>query len=163
MVADIQKSAFRTANPGKFINTGVWTWSRHPNYAGEIVLWIGQVILASGSFTKGADWFAILYVSQARQSTQAGLKPVGPPQVQPSCTCVTLLFFRDVQPDPCNPNPRRSPLITTLLLTKVSGIPMLEKSADAKWGADPAYQRYKLSTPVLFPFLGTAVTKERTL
>ena len=46
-------------------------------------------------------------------------------------------------------------MVTTLLLTKVSGVPMLEKSADSKWGSDPAYQRYKASTPVLFPFPGT--------
>jgi steroid 5-alpha reductase family enzyme len=56
----------------------------------------------------------------------------------------------------------RSPVITTLLLTKVSGIPMLEKSADAKWGTDPSYQRYKAATPVLFPvpFVSTGGKKE---
>lgn len=42
----------------------------------------------------------------------------------------------------------------TLLLTKVSGIPLLEKRAERKWGDGPAYRRYVESTPVLIPRLG---------
>lgn len=48
IVADRQKSNFK-ANPeneGKFINTGLWAWSRHPNYFGEILLWTGMAIVA---------------------------------------------------------------------------------------------------------------------
>lgn len=40
------------------------------------------------------------------------------------------------------------PVFITFLLLKVSGIPLLEKSADAKHGADPAYQEYKRRTSV---------------
>ena len=48
VIADRQKTAFR-ANPindGQFIRTGLWSWSRHPNYLGEIVLWTGIAIIA---------------------------------------------------------------------------------------------------------------------
>ena len=39
VVADGQKAAFRkdAANKGRFIDSGVWAWSRHPNYFGEIL------------------------------------------------------------------------------------------------------------------------------
>ena len=46
-----------------------------------------------------------------------------------------------------------SPLFVTLLLTKVSGVPLLERKADAKWGGQPDYEAYKASTPVLIPRL----------
>lgn len=48
VVADRQKGAFsrREENKGRFITTGLWAWSRHPNYAGEILLWTGMCISA---------------------------------------------------------------------------------------------------------------------
>ena len=49
VVSDRQKSRFREnpANKGRFISTGLWAWSRHPNYFGEIVLWIGVALIAA--------------------------------------------------------------------------------------------------------------------
>jgi steroid 5-alpha reductase family enzyme len=44
-----------------------------------------------------------------------------------------------------------SPLFIITLLLFVSGIPLLEKSADKKWGNNQSYQTYKQSTPVLLP------------
>jgi steroid 5-alpha reductase family enzyme len=48
VVADKQKSDFRaeTKNANRFIQRGLWAWSRHPNYFGEILLWIGIAIAA---------------------------------------------------------------------------------------------------------------------
>jgi steroid 5-alpha reductase family enzyme len=50
VVADGQKAAFRkdAANKGRFIDSGVWAWSRHPNYFGEILVWVGVAIVAAG-------------------------------------------------------------------------------------------------------------------
>ena len=103
VVADRQKRRFRTdpENRGRFIQSGLWAWSRHPNYFGEIVLWVGVAIIA---YPELAGW-----------------------------QYVTLV----------------SPLFVYLLLTRVSGIPLLEERAQAKWGEDPEYQAYRNRTPEL--------------
>ena len=61
VVADRQKSAFRAdpSNRGGFITTGVWSWSRHPNYFGEIVLWSGIAIMALPVLS-GWRWVALV-------------------------------------------------------------------------------------------------------
>ncbi|MCF7984701.1 MAG: DUF1295 domain-containing protein [Thiohalocapsa sp.] len=104
-IADAQKQAFRNepANKGRFIQSGLWAWSRHPNYFGEITLWVGVALIALPALS---GW-----------------------------QYVTLI----------------SPVFVYLLLTRVSGIPMLESRADERWGDDPDYQAYKDRTPVLFP------------
>jgi len=106
-VADYQKSRFNADlnNKGKFIQTGLWSRSRHPNYFGEIVLWIGVMIIAL-PVLHGWQWVALI-----------------------------------------------SPVFVTLLLTRVSGIPLLEKKADQKWGGQENYEVYKKTTPVLIPRL----------
>jgi steroid 5-alpha reductase family enzyme len=105
--ADMQKNRFNAdpANRGRFIQTGLWARSRHPNYFGEILLWIGVALAA----------FPVLRGSQL----------------------VTLI----------------SPFFVALLLTRVSGIPLLEKRADAKWGGQADYEAYKKRTSVLIPKL----------
>ncbi len=105
VAADTQKSRFRAdpENKGKFIHTGLWARSRHPNYFGEIVLWIGVAVIALPAL-QGWQW-------------------------------VTLI----------------SPVFVILLLTRVSGVPMLEKRADEEWGDQEDYQAYKERTPVLIP------------
>ena len=48
VVADHQKTRFRSKkeNQGRFINEGLWSFSRHPNYYGEITLWLGIAFIA---------------------------------------------------------------------------------------------------------------------
>ncbi len=110
ITADEQKRRFRNeindqghqVNRGTFIRSGLWKYSRHPNYFGEITLWIGIAVIALPVLS---GW-----------------------------TFVTLV----------------SPVFVYLLLSKISGIPMLEASANKRWGDNPEYQRYKKETPVLF-------------
>ncbi|MBQ3046844.1 MAG: DUF1295 domain-containing protein [Clostridia bacterium] len=41
LVADIQMQSFRNSKVGGFIRKGLWKYSRHPNYLGEILMWWG--------------------------------------------------------------------------------------------------------------------------
>jgi steroid 5-alpha reductase family enzyme len=105
VVADRQKRQFRLQadRETEFITSGLWAWSRHPNYFGEILLWFGIALIA-------------LPVLSGWQY-------------------LTLI----------------SPIFVIVLLTRISGIPMLERRADKRWSEDPLYQNYKSSTPVLIP------------
>jgi steroid 5-alpha reductase family enzyme len=107
VIADSQKSRFAAdpANKGKFIQTGLWSKSRHPNYFGEIMLWVGVAFIALPVLT-GLQWVALI-----------------------------------------------SPLFVALLLTRISGVPLLEAKADKKWGGQTDYEEYKKNTPVLIPKL----------
>tara|TARA_Y100000590_G_scaffold108722_4_gene123725 strand:- start:16943 stop:17797 length:855 start_codon:yes stop_codon:yes gene_type:complete len=107
VTADEQKRRFRKnpRNKGQFINSGLWSISRHPNYLGEILIWLGMAVI---SFPVLTGW-----------------------------QYITLI----------------SPLFVFLLLTRVSGINLLEASSDKKWGDLKSYQEYKEKTPVLIPFI----------
>lgn len=103
VIADRQKRVFKK-NQQKdkdFITSGLWAWSRHPNYFGEITLWIGLTLIA-------------LPVLSGWQ-------------------LVTLI----------------SPVFVYILLTKISGIPLLENRGMKKWGSDPEYIDYVNRTPAL--------------
>ena len=62
IIADNQKSKFRKDpnNKDKFICSGLWKHSRHPNYLGEITLWLGISII---SFSSLAGWQLITLIS----------------------------------------------------------------------------------------------------
>ncbi|WP_407874648.1 DUF1295 domain-containing protein [Qipengyuania nanhaisediminis] len=59
--ADAQKSRFKAdpANKGKFIDVGLWNWSRHPNYFGEITLWTGILVMAIPVLS-GLSWLVVI-------------------------------------------------------------------------------------------------------
>ncbi len=46
-----------------------------------------------------------------------------------------------------------SPIFVTLLLSFISGIPILEKQAMKLYGNNSAYRAYRNQTPVLIPFI----------
>ena len=61
IVADMQKTAFRSIpeNRDKFITTGLWAKSRHPNFFGEIVLWTGIAVMSFSSL-KGLQYLTLI-------------------------------------------------------------------------------------------------------
>ena len=62
IIADTQKSKFRsnTKNKNLFINTGLWSFSRHPNYLGEIILWLGISIMSISALN---EWQYVTLIS----------------------------------------------------------------------------------------------------
>ena len=102
--ADLQKYRFinNAENKGEWIDEGLWHYSRHPNYFGEILVWTGVYVFTL-SLVSGAD---------------------------------ALIGFS-------------SPLYIALLIIFVSGIPLLERGADKRWGDNPEYLKYKKTTSPL--------------
>jgi steroid 5-alpha reductase family enzyme len=105
ITADQQKKRFRLRpeNEGRFITTGIWAWSQHPNYFGEILLWAGIALVALPNLF---GW-----------------------------QLLTLI----------------SPLFVFILLTRISGIPLLKARGQKRWGREDDYQDYIQRTPVLVP------------
>ncbi len=48
VVSDYQLAKFKKQPSGRFIETGLWRYSRHPNYLGEAFFWWGIAIIALG-------------------------------------------------------------------------------------------------------------------
>ena len=61
IVADYQKTLFRkdSVNKNKFITTGLWSYSRHPNYMGEILLWFGISVMSISSLS-GVEYITLI-------------------------------------------------------------------------------------------------------
>lgn len=103
--ADYQKYRFNKTNKGKvWIDTGIWRISRHPNYLGEMLVWVGVYFVAYNGLLDANRIYGLA-----------------------------------------------SPLYIICLLLFVSGVPLLEDAADAKWGKNKDYQTYKKEVPVLVP------------
>ncbi len=104
-ISDVQKFRYRRTpeNNSHWVDSGLWKYSRHPNYFGEMLVWWGLFIVVIPSL-EGLFWLTLI-----------------------------------------------GPLWITVLLLFVSGIPLLEKSADRKYGNNPDYLSYKESTSMLIP------------
>ena len=61
IVADYQKTLFRkdSVNKNKFITSGLWSYSRHPNYMGEILLWFGISVMSISSLS-GIEYITLI-------------------------------------------------------------------------------------------------------
>ena len=104
-VADVQKFRFKSKleNRKRWIESGLWKYSRHPNYFGETLVWWGLFLMVLSVYGIPFIWIAV------------------------------------------------SPLFITLLLLFVSGVPLLEKSGDDKYGSHKEYRDYKERTSLFIP------------
>lgn len=98
-VGDAQLAKFikNTAHQGKLMRTGLWAYTRHPNYFGEVTLWWGLWII---TLSVPNGWVGII-----------------------------------------------SPIVITILILKISGIPMLEN----KMSEHPEFADYKKRVSKFFP------------
>jgi steroid 5-alpha reductase family enzyme len=86
----------RRKQPGEIMTNGLWRYSRHPNYFGEVTTWWGAGLVA----VSAKEWWGIL-----------------------------------------------GTIVITALITKISGIPPLEKHYDG----NEAFEAYKQQTSVFIP------------
>jgi steroid 5-alpha reductase family enzyme len=88
IIADMQKSQFRKDpnNKDQFIQHGLWAISRHPNYFGEITLWLGIAIMSLSSLTGWQyislisplfTYLLLVYVSGVRLLEISGMEKWG--------------------------------------------------------------------------------------
>ena len=99
-IGDYQLSQFikNPANHGHVMQSGLWKYTRHPNYYGEVLQWGGIFLIALS--VVGGFWTIV------------------------------------------------GPLVITILITKVSGVPLLEK----KYAGRPEWEAYKKRTSVFIPW-----------
>ncbi|MBC7981735.1 DUF1295 domain-containing protein [Candidatus Parcubacteria bacterium] len=99
-VGDRQLAVFikNPENKGKLMKEGLWKYTRHPNYFGEVTMWWGIWII---SLSADMVWFSVL-----------------------------------------------GPLTITILILKISGIPLLEK----KMKENPDFAEYASKTSMFIPW-----------
>lgn len=112
-ISDYQKYKFKiqAQNKNRWIDSGLWYYSRHPNFFGESMLWWGIFIYIAPILT-GWSWLGLI-----------------------------------------------GPLFITLMLLFVSGVPLLEKKADDKYGKNRDYQFYKTRTNPFVPWFPKLIRK----
>ena len=88
VVADNQKTKFRKnpKNKNMFISSGLWAKTRHPNYLGELLLWIGVTVMSIESL-QGLQYITLvsplfvyvllMYISGVRILEASGHKKWG--------------------------------------------------------------------------------------
>ena len=103
--ADLQKSVAKRKNSRRFVDTGLYSFVRCPNYLGELLIWLG-VLLTGTTALRGAWQWALAILGFA--------------------LIVWIMF---------------------------SGARRLELRQDRNYGADPEYQKYVRTVPILIPFV----------
>ena len=100
-----RKSAAKRRNSRRFVDTGLYSFVRCPNYLGELLIWLG--VLLGGTTALRGVWQWVL----------------------------ALLGF------------------AMIVWIMFSGARRLELRQDKNYGADPEYQKYVRTVPILIPFV----------
>ncbi|MCF8379432.1 MAG: DUF1295 domain-containing protein [Bacteroidales bacterium] len=98
-IGDYQLARFKSnpENKGRVMKSGLWKYTRHPNYFGEVILWWGIFLVA---YSSPNGLFGLL-----------------------------------------------SPILVSILILFVSGLPMMEK----RYNGIPEYEAYKQKTSIFIP------------
>jgi len=123
-MADYQKWTFKSSNPGKFCNVGLWSVSQHPNFFGNLLIWTGILIMNSDSLLEiqsggndGSTFLANLWGS--RRLALAFLSPL---------------------------------FLWTLFSGQANGsITNAVEMATKRYGKDPAFNEYVETVPKIVP------------
>ncbi|PLX24596.1 hypothetical protein C0580_04845 [Candidatus Parcubacteria bacterium] len=112
IVSDWQKYVFinNKENKGKWIESGLWKYSRHPNYFGEILHWVAIYLFVFGSLETLGKLIGLI-----------------------------------------------SPVAIFVIIVFATGLPILEREADKRWGSDQNYIKYKKRTSVLIPWFNKKI------
>lgn len=146
VVSDEQKTAFNGLRTGKWVEVGLWRYSRRAR---------------AGAGRPGGN-------RRGPALTRAPSNPLRPTPADPNYFGEIVLWTGQWIVGTSIYQGGQwvsvlSPLFVVLLLTKITGIPMLEARADEKWGADEEYQRYKKTVSILVPLPRRAVSDEYSL
>lgn len=130
-LSDIQKWSFKQQHPGAFCNVGVWKWSQHPNYFGNLVLWSGIFLINLPALVEPISY----------KGSSLGLSPLARKVWSWRRVGIALL----------------SPLFLFLVFygqatgTIANSLEMANKKFG--YGIDESYTEYVDKTPLIFPSL----------
>lgn len=133
-IADGQKWNFKQSHPGQFCNTGLWKYSQHPNFFGNLLVWTGIFILNLPALVDPLP----KTVASSWSSTKL------PSRLLWRLWSIRKLILASISPL----------FLWTLFSGQAKGtITTAKDLAQAKYGDDPAYLQYIQETPMIFPKL----------
>lgn len=125
-VADLQKYSFKQNNPGKFCKVGLWAYSQHPNFFGNLVLWAGIFLM---------NVPALIHPNHAAGGgSSSGFVGFWAKYHRLFMACLSPLFM------------------WSLFYGQASGsVTNATELTNTKYGSDPEYQKYMKEVPKIFP------------
>lgn len=135
-MADYQKWYFKQSNPGRLCNVGLWAISQHPNFFGNILLWIGILMMNIPALVD-CKLLGGQTMGKEKQKPFAMFSTILSHVLEYQGLLFALL----------------SPMFLSLLFggQALGLITNTTELFQLKYGNDPAYQHYIHEVPLLFP------------